>query len=255
MRRLRAFPPSRRTLVGLLVAALTLAVLATPAMAIPRMVGARGDPASDSGHSGMRAYIRALPVPQDRVDDSMVTAWIGTFFDDGSFYQSGTITGHTWCEAGNAWFAVGFDGVGNLTVKTTGACGDNVNRLYTSEYYGAHPNGTHDWLSYLNSATMPGSRFNTSSDTTRAPYAITETNINGSAPPSLRNKFGPAVFTTAIELRQNGRYRPATAGLFYQEHAPCGPYNIFIPRKNAMDAGKDVPNGSCRQDGELLWQR
>lgn len=229
-------------------------VLTVPASAEPRAVGARGDP-SDVGSSGMRAFIRALPLPQERVDNSVVGAWIGSTFDDGSFYQSGTATGYGWCEGGNTWFAMGFDPKGNLTLWTKGGCGENVNRLYTSELAGSYPNGTYDWLSYLNSAPMPGSRFNLRSETAGVPLAIVEINVAGAALPSLRNSLGPAVFTTALEVQQGGRYRPLTAGYYNPYNAPCGPYNIFIPRSNAMDAGKDVPNGSCRRGGELLWSR
>lgn len=256
---------SARVITPLLVAVTTsmalVLLLSTPAWAGVRQVGAYvWDPEGYFRNAtAVRTRITQPTLPQSSAGDgAYVYLWIGTYLPDGSFYQAGTATNSAECGEQLGTFAWGFDPAGNTTMSTFASCGLTGTHTFDLRFQQVNPNGTSDWLSFMDSNAIPGSRFNTLSTNvgSERPYVISETSRNAAGEPDPDNDMGPVFYLGGPQALVGGQWRTAkaAASFYYTNTAvgQCPPLNVKSFVDNEVQAGAPMP-GPCTPDNQFLW--
>lgn len=172
--------------------------------------------------------------------------------------KAGTATNTATCGQQLGTFAWGFDPAGNTTASTFAACGLTGAHTFDLRFQQTNPNGTSDWLSFMDGNAIPGSRFNTLSTNVGAqtPVVISETSRLAAGEPDPSNDMGPVFYLDGPRALVGGQWRAAraAASLYYTQDATgqCPPLNVKSFVNNEVQAGAPM-SGPCTPSNQFLW--
>jgi hypothetical protein len=216
-----------------------------------RQIGAHSSDASDHYATGARSTITE-PGPIQLYDAAQFFSWIGSVLSDGSFYQVGYGRHVAGC-ASNQWFAQGFDPAGNRTLVVQAQCGLTGTHVFSMEYRQTSPDGTSEWISYMDGSALPGSSFFARAQNigSQTPYAVSELSIAGSTSPNLSDTMPGIRYYPALQVKlgTNPTYYNSLSATVQRQTAPCPPYNAFADGTNNIRAGSGYAT-TC-QNGSL----
>jgi hypothetical protein len=185
--------------------------------------------------------------------------WIGTVFDDGSFYQVGYQDRPKDSDcAGLEWFSQGFDALGHRILVVDGGCGTTGARAFSMEFSSFSPStGKTTWVSKMSGNGLPGTAFSTfdTSFPLSFTYVVSEvstvTNIYTAGLPSV-------TYDSAIQKYSGGSWFDIAHGVVYRgsgstKAGPCPPYYVSDGGFDNLRVFSSSSTLTCHASGVALW--
>lgn len=183
--------------------------------------------------------------------------WVGLNLSDGSFFQAGTASRFGGCPSTQQLvFVQGFNPSGTLTLNMFQHCGlaQNPWNTFSVQRDAAYPDGSYDWLAYMNGTPLAGSRFNAhaSDSGTNRPGAIAELS-SPSGLPSTSDQLGPEGFNNLGSIFSGNLY-PSYSAAWYRTNADCPRFNSHFNSGYFISTGTGLsPSYSCVAAGAKAW--
>lgn len=182
--------------------------------------------------------------------------WIGTRFDEGTFYQAGYRDAASDADcAGLEWFDAAFSATGVWLFYDKSQCGATGTRTFTLAFVYRNAQGTTFWQAKAGTAFIPTTQLATSSNYLPASTTGVISEVSGDEPFATLPGLARVEYSPAVELYRAAAWNNQTHAKMYRaNYSPCPPYYLSALGVNAVRifSSSNTAN-TCIPSGGVLW--